>query len=57
MSMLSRKTLTSLERISRSDKEGIWPVRRAETRSVLEWSESGRVGARGGSVDSVSMRI
>ena len=36
MSMLSRKTLTSLERISRSDKEGIWPVRRAETRSVLE---------------------
>jgi hypothetical protein len=52
MSMLSRKVLTSPERMSRSVGEGIWPVRR-----VLEWSESGRVRARGGSVDSVSMRI
>jgi hypothetical protein len=57
MSMLSRKVLTSPERMSRSVGEGIWPVRRADTRSVLEWSESGRVRARGGSVDSVSMRI
>lgn len=57
MSMLSRIVLVSPERISRSEAEGIWPDSRDDTRSMQEWSSSGRVGARGGSVVSVSMRI
>lgn len=57
MSMLSRKVVTSPERISRSEQSGIWPESSAETRSMQAWSSSGRVGAREGNVDRPSMRI
>jgi hypothetical protein len=36
ISILSRKVLTSPERISRSAESGIWSVRRADTRSIQE---------------------
>lgn len=57
MSMLSRKMVMSPDRISRSEGEGIWPESRAVTRSMQAWSSSGRVGAREGSVERLSMRI
>lgn len=57
MSMLSRKMAVSPERISRSEGSGIWPFRRAETRSMQACSSSGRVGAREGRVVSVLIRI
>lgn len=56
-SMLSRKVVTSPERMSRSDGSGIWPESSAETRSMHAWRSSGRVGARDGRVVNVLMSI
>lgn len=55
MSMLSRNTATSPERMSRSEGSGTWPESSAETISMHAWSSSGRVGAREGRVVSVLM--
>lgn len=57
MSMLSRKVVMSPERISRSESEGMRPESRAEMRSMQAWRSFGRVGAREGSVERLSMSI
>lgn len=57
MSMLSRKVVTSPERMSRSDASGMWPERSADTRSMQAWRSSGSVGAREGRVVNVLMSI